>query len=69
MADSVIMSAEEIGRSLRRISHELAEQHQDLSELLLVGIRTRPLRVLGQGCGVQGGHRCDTCNRVCPIDS
>ncbi len=41
MADQVVMSAEEIDRSLRRISHELVEQHKDLSDLLLVGIRTR----------------------------
>lgn len=51
MADSVIMSAEEIGRSLRRISHELAEQHQDLSELLLVGIRTRGVPLANRVAG------------------
>ncbi|MFQ5933328.1 MAG: bifunctional pyr operon transcriptional regulator/uracil phosphoribosyltransferase PyrR [Dehalococcoidia bacterium] len=41
MIDSVIMSSGEISRCLSRIAHELIEQHQDLRELLLVGIRTR----------------------------
>ena len=41
MDEIVIMSQEEICHSLRRVAHEMIEQHQDLSELLLVGIRTR----------------------------
>ena len=43
------MSAQEIERSLRRISHELVEQHQDLSDLLLVGIRTRGVPLANRG--------------------
>ncbi len=41
MAETVIMSLEDIRRSLDRISHEIMERHQDLGNLLLVGIRTR----------------------------
>ena len=37
------MSAADIGRSLRRVSHELVEAHPDTSHLLLIGIRTRGL--------------------------
>ena len=37
------MSASDIGKSLRRLSHELVEAHPDTSHLLLIGIRTRGL--------------------------
>ena len=41
MVETVIMEAEDIRRSLNRISHEIMEKHRDLNGLLLVGIRTR----------------------------
>ena len=43
MTDTVLMSAADIGKSLRRVSHELVEAHPDTSHLLLIGIRTRGL--------------------------
>jgi pyrimidine operon attenuation protein/uracil phosphoribosyltransferase len=36
-----VLTSDDIGRALRRIAHEIAEQHPDPSELLLVGIATR----------------------------
>ncbi len=41
MPENPIMSSEEVSRSARRIAHEIMEAHEDLSSLLLVGIRTR----------------------------
>ena len=43
MTDTVLMSAADIGKSLRRVSHELVEAHPNTSHLLLIGIRTRGL--------------------------
>ena len=43
MTDTVLMSPADIGKSLRRVSHELVEAHPDTSHLLLIGIRTRGL--------------------------
>ena len=43
MTDTVLMSPTDIGKSLRRVSHELVEAHPDTSHLLLIGIRTRGL--------------------------
>ena len=48
MSHTVIMSPEEIKRSLRRIAHELLESHKDLEQLLLVGIRTRGVPLAGR---------------------
>ena len=41
MADTVLLSAEDIRKTLKRVSHELVEAHADTSDLLLIGIRTR----------------------------
>ena len=41
MADTVLMSSADMGKALRRLSHELIEAHSDTSRLLLIGIRTR----------------------------
>jgi len=41
MPGTVIMSAEEMRRSLRRIAHEVVEKRESPGSLLLVGIRTR----------------------------
>ena len=41
MPENTIMSSEDVCRSARRIAHEITEAHEDLSSLLLVGIRTR----------------------------
>ena len=41
MYENVIMSSEEVSRYSRRIAHQIVEAHEDLSRLLLVGIRTR----------------------------
>ncbi len=48
MSHTVIMSPEEMRRSLRRIAHELLEKHKGLDELLLVGIRTRGVPLAGR---------------------
>ena len=37
----VILDDEQVGRTLRRIAHELVEKHADLDQLALVGIYTR----------------------------
>ena len=36
-----VMSGEDVTRSLRRISHEIAEAHDDVAGIVLVGIHTR----------------------------
>lgn len=41
MADTVLLSAEDIRKTLKRVSHELVEAHCDTSDLLLIGILTR----------------------------
>jgi len=47
MAEHVILSAEEIRRTLSRIAHEIVEHNPTLAELVIVGMRTRgvPLAV------------------------
>ena len=37
----VLMDAERVARALMRMAHEIVERNRDLSELALVGIRTR----------------------------
>src|SRR5215467_11768020 len=44
-AASCILDAGMIGRTLRRIAHEIAERNQDLSTLLLVGIPARGIEL------------------------
>jgi len=41
MPEKVIMTQQDIGRTLARIAHEILEQNKDAGSLLLVGIRTR----------------------------
>jgi pyrimidine operon attenuation protein/uracil phosphoribosyltransferase len=41
MAEKVIMTADDIRRTLARIAHEIIERNSVLEDLLLVGIRTR----------------------------
>lgn len=41
MARKVILDAETMKRSITRISFELIEHHKDLSDLILVGVKTR----------------------------
>lgn len=36
-----VMSGEDVARSLRRISHEIVEAHEDVVGIVLVGIHTR----------------------------
>ncbi len=41
MAENIIMSAEDIRRTLARIAHEIIERNKNLDRLILVGIHTR----------------------------
>jgi pyrimidine operon attenuation protein / uracil phosphoribosyltransferase len=41
LAQKIIMSAEDIRRTLARISHEIIERNQTLEPLVLVGVHTR----------------------------
>jgi pyrimidine operon attenuation protein/uracil phosphoribosyltransferase len=41
MAEKVILTADDIRRTLARIAHEIIERNKTLDELLLVGIHTR----------------------------
>lgn len=41
MAETVLLSAKDIDKALKRVSYQLIEAHPDASELLLVGILTR----------------------------
>lgn len=41
MSKKVIMTAEDIRRTLARIAHEIIEHHKTLENLILVGMRTR----------------------------
>ncbi|MDD5127511.1 MAG: bifunctional pyr operon transcriptional regulator/uracil phosphoribosyltransferase PyrR [Dehalococcoidales bacterium] len=41
MADKILMTAEDIRRTLARISHEIIERNKVLDNLLLIGIHTR----------------------------
>lgn len=43
MADTLLLSAEDIRKALKRVSHELVEAHADTSDLLLIGILRRGL--------------------------
>lgn len=56
-----LLSPEQIKRAVKRMTHEILEQHQSPSELLLVGIRRRgiPLaeRIASYMASVEGGGR------------
>lgn len=41
MTKKIIMTSEDIRRTLARIAHEIIEQHQTMADLVLVGMRTR----------------------------
>ena len=41
MPVKVIMTAEDIRRTLARIAHEIIERNKSMSDLVLVGMRTR----------------------------
>jgi pyrimidine operon attenuation protein / uracil phosphoribosyltransferase len=41
MAEKIVMTAEDIRRTLARIAHEIIERNKGSSELILVGLRTR----------------------------
>lgn len=41
MQDNLIMSKEEIDSALKRITHQLLEQHEDIDKLAIVGIQRR----------------------------
>lgn len=41
MTKKIIMTSEDIRRTLARIAHEIIEQHKTMDDLVLVGMRTR----------------------------
>jgi pyrimidine operon attenuation protein / uracil phosphoribosyltransferase len=41
MSEKVVMTREDIRRSLARIAHEIIERNQDMESLVLVGLKTR----------------------------
>jgi len=41
LPDTVLLSAKDIGKALKRVSHELVEAHADTTDLLLIGILSR----------------------------
>jgi pyrimidine operon attenuation protein/uracil phosphoribosyltransferase len=41
MAEKIVMTAEDIRRTLARIAHEIIERNRGTSDLILVGLRTR----------------------------
>lgn len=41
MTKRVIMDEQAIGRTLKRIAHEIIERNQDINQVVLVGIKTR----------------------------
>ena len=41
MSEKIIMTSEDIGRTLARIAHEIIEQHKATENLVLVGMHTR----------------------------
>ena len=41
MAEKIIMTPDDIRRTLARISHEIVERHRTVEQLVLIGIRTR----------------------------
>ena len=38
---TIVLDAQTMGRSIRRMAHEIIEQHRDLSQIVLLGIETR----------------------------
>ena len=68
MAETILLTADEVGRALRRVGHELVEAHPDTERLVLFGIRTRgvPLarriarNVEANGHGAIPVHELDT---------
>jgi len=59
MTGTTVMTAEDIGRSLTRIAHEIIERNKSTDNLLLVGMHTRgvPLaRRIAAILGNLGGH-------------
>ena len=43
-----LLSSEDIGRAVKRISHQIVERRYDLSQLILLGIRTRGEFIAGR---------------------
>ena len=41
MAEKIVMTAEDMRRTLARIAHEIIERNKGTSELILIGLRTR----------------------------
>ena len=41
MSEKIVMTAEDIRRTIARIAHEIIEHNKDVSQLLLVGLHTR----------------------------
>lgn len=41
MSNREVLNSEDVGRTLRRIAHEIVEKNPDLSDLAVVGIHTR----------------------------
>ncbi len=41
MSEKIVMTAEDIRRTVTRIAHEIIEHNKDVSQLLLVGLHTR----------------------------
>jgi pyrimidine operon attenuation protein/uracil phosphoribosyltransferase len=44
-AERVLLSEDDLQRTLRRIAHEIVEGHPDISQLALVGIYTRGVTI------------------------
>ena len=38
---TIVLDAQTMGRTIRRMAHEIIEQHRDLSQIVLLGIETR----------------------------
>ena len=38
---TIVLDAQTMGRSIRRMAHEIIEKHRDLSQIVLLGIETR----------------------------
>ena len=41
MPTKVVMTAEEMRRSLARMAHEIVERNKSLQDIILIGMRTR----------------------------
>ena len=41
MSEKVVLEHDDLGRTLRRIAHEIVEKNPDAGDLALVGIHTR----------------------------